>query len=193
MARAAVGLVVYKDGGSNTVAVTRELHEDARPAARRSSPTVRIQLVAAQAQFVEDALSNLTQEIIAGGLLSILLILVFLRDWRMSLAIGVMVPLSVLVSLTLLQLLDVTINILSLGGLALAVGLLVDNAIVVAEATGRLREEGLDDWESAQAGGRGSLGAAGRRARSRRCWSSGRSSSCRASRRHSSATSRSRS
>ena len=99
---AAVGLVVYKDGGSNTVSVTRELMKTL-DRLRADFPMVRIHLVAAQAQFVEDALSNLTQEIIAGGLLSILLILVFLRDWRMSVAIGVMVPLSVLVSLTLLQ------------------------------------------------------------------------------------------
>ena len=85
-------------------------------------------------------------------MLSLLLILLFLRDWRMSLAIGLMVPLSVMVSLTMLQLLDVTINILSLGGLALAVGLLVDNAIVVAEATGAdCDEEGLGYWESARA------------------------------------------
>jgi len=146
---AAVGLVVYKDGGSNTVAVTREL-ERTLDRLREQFPDVRIHIVAAQAKFVEDALSNLTQEIIAGGILSILLILLFLRDWRMSLAIGVMVPLSVLVSLTLLQLLGVTINILSLGGLALAVGLLVDNAIVVTEATGRLREEGMGYWESAK-------------------------------------------
>jgi HAE1 family hydrophobic/amphiphilic exporter-1 len=146
---AAVGLVVYKDGGSNTVAVTREL-ERTLDRLREQFPDVRIHMVAAQAKFVEDALSNLTQEIIAGGILSILLILLFLRDWRMSLAIGVMVPLSVLVSLTLLQLLGVTINILSLGGLALAVGLLVDNAIVVTEATGRLREEGMGYWESAK-------------------------------------------
>ncbi len=144
----AVGLVVYKDAGANTVKVTGLL-TDALDILRKQFPDVQIRLVAAQAQFVRDALSNLTQEIIAGGVLSILLILLFLRDWRMSLAIGLMVPLSVMVSLTMLQMLDVTINILSLGGLALAVGLLVDNAIVVAEATGRLREEGLGYWESA--------------------------------------------
>jgi HAE1 family hydrophobic/amphiphilic exporter-1 len=138
----AVGLVVYKDGGSNTVTVTREL-ERTLDALREQFPDVKIRLVAAQAKFVEDALSNLSQEILIGGALSILLILLFLRDWRTSLAIGLIIPLSVLVALTLLQMLDVTINILSLGGLALAVGLLVDNAIVVAEASGRLREEGL--------------------------------------------------
>lgn len=146
---AAVGLVVYKDAGSNTVTVTREL-EKVLDQLATEFPDIKIRLVAAQAKFVEDALANLSQEIVVGGILSILLILVFLRDWRMSLAIGLIIPLSVLVALTLLQLLDVTINILSLGGLALAVGLLVDNAIVVAEATGRLREEGMAPLEAAE-------------------------------------------
>src|SRR5688572_11312224 len=94
-------------------------------------------VVAAQADFVVDALSNLGQEIVIGGILSIAIILLFLRDWRASLAIGIMVPLSVLLALVVLQALDVTVNVLSLGGLALGVGLLVDNAIVVAEASGR--------------------------------------------------------
>ncbi len=145
----AVGLVVYKDGGSNTVTVTRAL-ERTLDELRTQFPDVTIRLVAAQAKFVEDALSNLSQEIIIGGALSILLILLFLRDWRTSLAIGLVIPLSVLIALTLLQMLDVTINILSLGGLALAVGLLVDNAIVVAEASGRLREEGLAPVDAAR-------------------------------------------
>ena len=147
--RPAVGLVVYKDAGSNTVAVTRELTRTL-DLLREEFPDAQVQLVAAQARFVEDALSNLSQEIIIGGLLSVLLILVFLRDWKISMAIAMIIPLSVLVGLTLLQMLDVTINILSLGGLALAVGLLVDNAIVVAEASGRLREEGLPPVEAAR-------------------------------------------
>lgn len=146
---AAVGLVVYKDAGSNTVKVTREL-EESLDRLREEFPEVTIRLVAAQAKFVEDALSNLSQEILVGGILSILLILVFLRDWRTSIAITLVLPLSVLVGLTLMQMLGVTINILSLGGLALAVGLLIDNAIVVAEATGRKREEGLSAYDAAR-------------------------------------------
>ncbi len=137
-----IGLVVYKDAGANTVAVTRDL-EAAIAQLAREFPDFSLRLVAAQARFVNDALSNLTQEIVIGGALSLLVILLFLRDWRSALAIGLIVPLSVLVSLTALQLLGVTINVLSLGGLALGVGLLVDNAIVVAEASGRLRETGV--------------------------------------------------
>lgn len=138
----AIGLVVYKDAGSNTVAVTSRMR-DAITQLQGEFPAVGITLVAAQADFVVDALSNLGQEIVAGGLLSLLVILVFLRDWRVSLAIGLVVPLSVLVALVGLQAMGVSINVLSLGGLALGTGLLVDTAIVVAEAVGRRRDEGM--------------------------------------------------
>jgi HAE1 family hydrophobic/amphiphilic exporter-1 len=138
----AIGLVVYKDAGSNTVAVTGRMRE-AITQLQTEFGGINISIVAAQADFVEDALSNLGQEIVAGGLLSLLVILVFLRDWRVSLAIGLVVPLSVLVALVGLQALDVSINVLSLGGLALGTGLLVDTAIVVAESVGRRRDEGM--------------------------------------------------
>src|SRR5690606_17384664 len=99
----AIGLVVYKDAGANTVTVTAEMQE-ALDVFRQQFPDISLKVVTAQATFVENALSNLWQEIIGGGILSILVILLVLRDWRMSLAIGTMVPLSVFVSLTLLQL-----------------------------------------------------------------------------------------
>jgi len=139
---AAVGLVVYKDAGANTVSVTNRMMEKVA-VLQKDFPAVQITVVAAQADFVVDALSNLGQEIVAGGVLSLLVIMVFLRDWRVSLAIGLVVPLSVLVALVALQALGVTINVLSLGGLALGVGLLVDTAIVVAESIGRRRQEGM--------------------------------------------------
>jgi HAE1 family hydrophobic/amphiphilic exporter-1 len=145
----AVGLVVYKDAGANTVAVTRHMYETIALLAQEF-PDVRIRVVAAQAQFVSDALSNLGQEIIIGGILSLIVIVLFLRDLRSSIAIALIIPLSIITSLTILQVMDVTINILSLGGLALGIGLLVDNAIVVAEATGRYREQGLGDIAAAE-------------------------------------------
>ncbi len=138
----AVGLVVYKDAGANTVSVTKEI-TGVVDQLTQEFPAIGLTVVAAQANFVVDALSNLGQEIVIGGILSLGLILLFLRDWKMSLAIGAMIPLSVLLALVLLQGMNVTINVLSLGGLALGVGLLVDNAIVVAEASARKREEGM--------------------------------------------------
>jgi hydrophobic/amphiphilic exporter-1 (mainly G- bacteria), HAE1 family len=147
--QAAVGLVVYKDAGSNTVTVTRGVY-DVVETLQREFPDITIRVVAAQAEFVTDALSNLGQEILVGGTMALLTILIFLGDWRTSVAIGLILPLSVMMALVVLHQLDVTINILSLGGLALGVGLLLDNAIVVAEATGRLREEGMETWQAAK-------------------------------------------
>ncbi len=147
--KAAVGLVVYKDAGSNTVTVTRDMYRVVDQL-RTEFPDITIRVVAAQAEFVTDALGNLGQEIVIGGILSLLVILLFLGDVRTSLAIGLMVPLSVLTALVILQQLDVSINILSLGGLALGVGLLVDNAIVVAEATGRHLEGSRSKFEAAR-------------------------------------------
>ncbi len=148
---AAIGLVVYKDAGANTVSVTKRMTA-AVAQLGKEFPNVQITVVAAQADFVTDALSNLGQEIIAGGALSLLVILLFLRDWRVSLAIGAVVPLSVLVALVALQSLHVSINVLSLGGLALGTGLLVDTAIVVAESIGRRRDEGMSLREAAIVG-----------------------------------------
>ena len=145
----AVGLVVYKDAGANTVQVTESIYQAIEQLAQEF-PDVRIRVVAAQAQFVTDALSNLGQEIIVGGALALLMIWLFLRDWRASLAIGLVIPLAVLTALTILQMAGVTINILSLGGLALGVGLMVDNAIVVTEGTGRHKAAGLPDIEAAE-------------------------------------------
>jgi HAE1 family hydrophobic/amphiphilic exporter-1 len=147
----AVGLVVYKDAGANTVAVTQRLRETLG-ALQTEFPGLAVTVVAAQADFVVDALSNLGQEIVAGGVLSLLVILLFLRDWRLSLAIGLTVPLSVLMALVALQALGVTINVLSLGGLALGTGLLVDTAIVVAEAVSRRRSDGMPLREAAVVG-----------------------------------------
>lgn len=147
----AIGLVVYKDAGANTVSVTTRLMAQVAQL-EQEYPGLALTVVAAQADFVVDALSNLGQEIVAGGLLSLLVILLFLRDWRLSLAIGLTVPLSVLMALVALQALGVSINVLSLGGLALGTGLLVDTAIVVAEAVSRRRDEGMPLREAAVTG-----------------------------------------
>ena len=143
MERPAIGLVVYKDAGANTVAVT-----DATSKPPWTQLGQRVSRHHDQGRGGPGALRQRRPGQPEPGnrrwaaLLSLLVIMLFLGDWRAALAIGLIVPLSVLVSLTALQLMDVTINVLSLGGLALGVGLLVDNAIVVAEATARYLEQG---------------------------------------------------
>lgn len=139
----AVGLVVYKDAGANTVRVTGEI-ERVLQELETEAPSIRVDVIAAQAGFISDALGNLVQEIVLGTLLAFGVLVLFLRDFRAALAIGVVIPLSVLVALVVMQALGVTLNVLSLGGLALGVGMLVDNAIVVSEAASRHRAGGTE-------------------------------------------------
>jgi HAE1 family hydrophobic/amphiphilic exporter-1 len=112
-----------------------------------------VQVASSQAGFVSDAIANLVQEMILGGILAFLVLVVFLRDARYPFAISLAIPISIIGSFALLQLFGMSINIMTLGGLALGTGMLVDNSIVVIENIFRHREEkGLPAALAAAAG-----------------------------------------
>jgi hydrophobic/amphiphilic exporter-1 (mainly G- bacteria), HAE1 family len=110
---------------------------------RTEYSTVTVDIASSQAGFVSGAISNLVQEMILGGLLAFLVLILFLRDARFPVAVGLAIPISVIVTFALLHAAGVSLNIMSLGGLALGVGMLVDNSIVVIENIFRHREKGL--------------------------------------------------
>ncbi|MFQ5688687.1 MAG: efflux RND transporter permease subunit [Gemmatimonadota bacterium] len=155
----AIGLQVYKEAGSNTVRVAQRVDRTVKQL-REEFPEVRIELASSQATFIRDAISNVVQALLLGGALAFLVLFLFLRDPRYPLAIGLAIPVSVLAAFALCYLFDVSLNIMSLGGLALGVGLLVDNSIVVLENVFRHRtEEGRDAIASATVGAREVTGA----------------------------------
>ncbi|MFQ5677876.1 MAG: efflux RND transporter permease subunit [Gemmatimonadota bacterium] len=150
----AVGLQVYKEAGSNTVRVADRVDEVVTQL-REEFPEVRLELAASQATFIRDAITNVIQALLVGGFLAFLVLFLFLRDPRYPLAVGLAIPISVMAAFALCYLFDVSLNIMSLGGLALGVGLLVDNSIVVLENIFRHREEeGREPREAASAGAR---------------------------------------
>src|SRR6202020_1635535 len=107
-------------------------------------PQLRISPLSDQSIFVRGAIGGVVREGIIAGCLTAVMILVFLGSWRSTLIIAVSIPLSILVSLIVLGALGETINIMTLGGLALAVGILVDDATVEIENINRNREEGKE-------------------------------------------------
>jgi HAE1 family hydrophobic/amphiphilic exporter-1 len=113
---------------------------------------VRLDIVENQATFIEEALDNLRDAAVQGGFLSIIVLFLFLRDFRATGIVGLVIPLSVVLGFAPLYLLGVTLNLMSLGGLALGIGMLVDNAIVVLESIQQQREAGLDRRQAAIAG-----------------------------------------
>ena len=103
---------------------------------------VHLELLSDQSTFIRAAVDDVKNAAVVGSLLAVLVILLFLRRLTATLIVGLAIPISVVVTFAPMYLFDVTLNIMSLGGLALGVGMLVDNAIVVLESITRCREEG---------------------------------------------------
>ncbi len=110
---------------------------------------IQLDVVVDESEFINAAIGGVTQAVLLGSLLAILVLFVFLRRMRALLAIAVAVPLSLGLTLILFEPLNVTFNLISLSGLALGTGMLVDNAIVVIENIARLREQGLSPFKAA--------------------------------------------
>lgn len=105
-----------------------------------------------QARFISDAVTNLRDTAVLGGFFAVAVLFLFLRDFRSTAIIGISIPLSVVVGFAPLYLQGISLNLMSLGGLALGVGMLVDNAVVVLESIQRWREEGLERIEASVRG-----------------------------------------
>ena len=112
----------------------------------------QLEVLSDQSTFIAEAVKDVQMAAIAGGVLAVLVILAFLRRLVPTAIIAVAIPISILVTFAPMYLLDVSLNIMSLGGLALGVGMLVDNAIVVLESITRCREEGDDRVQAAVRG-----------------------------------------
>ncbi len=148
----AVGLLVFKESGANTVTVAESVSEVLGQLADEY-PGMVVDVAYSQAGFISDSISNVVQALVIGGVLAFLVLFLFLRDPRYPVAIAMAIPISVVGTFALMEAAGVSLNIMSLGGLALGVGMLVDNSIVVLENIFRHREElGADARAAAAAG-----------------------------------------
>lgn len=138
-----VELALYKEGDANTVKVARAVDERLETLRQELPEGITLTVGADQSGFIEASIREVLQNALLGGAIAICILLFFLKDPRSTLIIGISIPLSIVVTFLLMYLTDTSLNIMSLGGLALGVGMLVDNAIVVLEAIFKKREEGL--------------------------------------------------
>jgi multidrug efflux pump subunit AcrB len=153
--RRSVLLTIIKNGDASTLDVVNRV-KAALPAIQRAAPPgMKISLLFDQSVFVQNAIDSVLREgAIAAGLTA-LMILVFLGSWRSTIVVMVSIPLSILTSLAVLSALGQTINTMTLGGLALAVGILVDDSTVTIENTHRMLEQGGDFDEAVLEGAAG--------------------------------------
>jgi len=143
-----VRIAVYKQSGTNTVEVARRAMAELERIGQEF-PQIHILPIIDTSDYIKRSISNVGDSALYGGLLAVLVLLFFLRNLRSTLVISVAIPISIIATFMLMYFYGFTLNLMTLGGLALGVGMLVDNAIVVLENIYRLREEGQGREEAA--------------------------------------------
>jgi multidrug efflux pump subunit AcrB len=140
--RRSVLLGVIKNGNASTLSVVSAVHKALETARAAAPPGIQISEMFDQSVFVKQSVIGVVREGAIAAALTALMILLFLGSWRSTLVVMVSIPLSILASLIVLDFLGETLNTMTLGGLALAVGILVDDSTVTIENTHRLLTEG---------------------------------------------------
>jgi HAE1 family hydrophobic/amphiphilic exporter-1 len=152
--REAVELAVYKEGDANTVATADAIQKRLQQIKDQIPPDIELTTIDDQSQFIRHAISDVKLDAVIGGLLAILIIFLFLRDGWSTFVVGLSLPVSIIATFFFMDRLDLSLNVMSLGGLALATGLVVDDSIVVLESIAKARERGLGILDAAITGTR---------------------------------------
>ncbi len=148
----AVILIVQRQSDANTVNVTREIEKRMPQILAELPRGIEIEPIYEQATFINRSILNLGNTALQAILLAVLVLLFFLRNLRSSLIVGLSIPISMVVTFAVMDQAGLTLNMISMAGLALAVGMLVDNSIVVLESIFRHREQGRESRDAASRG-----------------------------------------
>ncbi len=150
--RESVELAVYKEGDANTVQVARRIQQRVERIRESLPDNIELIEIYDQSTFISSAVNDVRTAAVLGGLIAIFVLYGFLRDSRATTIVGIAIPVSVIGTFLLMYTNDISLNIMSLGGIALAVGMLVDNSIVVLENIVRKKEQGESVVEAARNG-----------------------------------------
>ena len=150
-----VEIAIYKEGGTNSVTVVDAVNVQLEAVQEKLDGLggrMQLTLITDQARYIRQSIDDVMRTAAVGGSLAILILLLFLGNIKPTLIIGISIPISVVATFFLMYVGGISLNIMSLGGLTLGIGLLVDNSIVVLESIQRKREEGLGVVEAASVG-----------------------------------------
>ncbi len=139
----AIELAIYKEGDANTVTVAKAVNAKLAELEKTLPEQLTFTVIYDQSEFIINAVDEVKSAAIIGGLLAMLILYLFLGNFFNTVIISLAIPVSIIATFNLMFANNISLNIMSLGGIALAVGLLVDNAIVVLENIARYREKGL--------------------------------------------------
>jgi HAE1 family hydrophobic/amphiphilic exporter-1 len=148
----AIELAIYKEGDANTVTVAEAVNKKLAELEETLPEELTFTVIYDQSEFIVNAVDEVKSAAIVGGLLAMLILYLFLGNFFNTVIISLAIPVSIIATFNLMFANNISLNIMSLGGIALAVGLLVDNAIVVLENIARYREKGVSIIEAAVKG-----------------------------------------
>lgn len=145
-------LMVQKRAGANTVEVARRVRDEIKKLEQSLPGNITFSILMDSSEHISQSIQDLTQTVYWGGFFVILIVFFFLRQLRPSLIIALSIPFSLIIAFIFMYFLGYTINIMSLSSLAIAIGMVVDNAIVVTDNACRYREKGESPKEAAMKG-----------------------------------------
>jgi HAE1 family hydrophobic/amphiphilic exporter-1 len=148
----AIGLDILKQSGANTVGVVDRVKREIGILQKELPPGTTIEMVRDASIMIRDSVRDVEETLILGGLLTILIVFCFLNSWRSTVITGLTLPISVISSFTVMNFLGMTLNVMTLMALSLAIGMLIDDAIVVRENIVRHLERGEDHFTAAREG-----------------------------------------
>jgi HAE1 family hydrophobic/amphiphilic exporter-1 len=152
--REAVELAIYKEGDANTVSTADAVTQRLEQIREQMPADIELTVIDDQSQFIRHAISDVKMDAVIGGALAVLIIFLFLRDGWSTFVISLSLPVSIIATFFFMDQFGLSLNVMSLGGLALATGLVVDDSIVVLESIAKARERGLGVLEAAIVGTR---------------------------------------
>ena len=147
-----IELAIYKEGDANTVQLAHGIADKLEALGKTLPGGTKLIPVYDQSKFIASAVSDVKDAAILGGLLSILVLYFFLRDAWATIVTGIVIPVTVVGIFVMMYAFDLTLNVMSLGGIALSVGMLIDNSVVILEAIARRKEAGLSTIDAAREG-----------------------------------------
>ena len=144
-----IGIGIQKQSGTNTVAVIDRVKKELINIRKTVPPSMEVQIAFDQSGFINRSINEVRGHLIIGGLLAVLAVFLFLKNWRTTVISALALPVSVIATFTIMKAFDFTFNNMSMLALSLSVGILIDDAIIVIENIYRHIEEGMAPREAA--------------------------------------------
>ena len=144
-------LSISKQSDANIVTVSDSINQEI-DSIQAEYPDVHVQILNSTADYITKAIDGITETAFQSAIVAVLILLLFLRDWKSALVIGVSIPASIMATFAMMYITGITMNMISTGGIVIGIGMLVDNSVVVLENINTYHQRGYKPYDAALKG-----------------------------------------